>query len=232
MFVTLTYDDEHVYINEKGVPSVNKRDMQLFMKRLRKLYPKKLRYFVTAEYGDTTHRPHYHGLFFFSCPRTPRIYDDIQNAWQNGFCQFGEIETGSITYCTKYCLKKTAPPPDADKVFRLFSSRPGLGASYMTPQMTLYHYNHPEQVHIDGETARLPRYYRKRLEFDEYEVFDKQDTLEREMYESFNKGFAAFQKAHPDWSLEKQQVLYMRQERERKRRESELINKHSKNQYM
>lgn len=59
LFVTLTYDDEHLPIERIGsdlfqtnVAVVSKRDVQLFMKRLRKKYEDyKMRYFVTSEYG-------------------------------------------------------------------------------------------------------------------------------------------------------------------------------------
>lgn len=57
LFVTLTYAEE-------PVDGVNKRDLQLFMKRLRKNLSEReqnlnLRYFAVAEYGSHTHRPHY-----------------------------------------------------------------------------------------------------------------------------------------------------------------------------
>lgn len=60
LFVTLTYDDDHL-------PSdgVSIRDVQLFLKRLRKKYKSKtLRYYICSEYGDNTHRAHYHALLF------------------------------------------------------------------------------------------------------------------------------------------------------------------------
>lgn len=75
-FVTFTYDDMHLpsedYIDSDGVyktaHSINKRDMQLFVKRLRKhLFGNQkgnLRYVICGEYGDTFGRPHYHGIFW------------------------------------------------------------------------------------------------------------------------------------------------------------------------
>ena len=59
IFLTLTYDDEHIPYGEiiKGYRSiqsqtVSKRDVQLFLKRLRKAYKKPIKYFLAAEYGD------------------------------------------------------------------------------------------------------------------------------------------------------------------------------------
>lgn len=53
----------------QGIPVLSKRDIQLFVKRLRKslsTYDKEARvkYFVKGEYGDVNYRPHYHGLIF------------------------------------------------------------------------------------------------------------------------------------------------------------------------
>lgn len=76
-FVTLTYDDCHVPYSTGIVPETGelvttttlvKRDVQLFMKRLRKKYAEKydnkIRYFLAGEYGDKTFRPHYHAIIF------------------------------------------------------------------------------------------------------------------------------------------------------------------------
>lgn len=77
-FITLTYDDNHLPVNYCTDPesgevmesyTVDKRDWQLFMKRLRKeyskLYPEeKLRFFMSAEYGDRSLRPHMHAIIF------------------------------------------------------------------------------------------------------------------------------------------------------------------------
>lgn len=73
-FLTLTYDEEHVPRHWYADPStgealqslsLEKRDMQLFWKRLRKAFPDdKIRYFMCGEYGSTTFRPHYHAIVF------------------------------------------------------------------------------------------------------------------------------------------------------------------------
>ena len=77
IFVTLTYDDEHVPLDF----SVNKRDVQLFHKRLRKHFPSAdLRYYLVSEYGDHTFRPHYHGLYFFKAI-LPRINKNFINSF-------------------------------------------------------------------------------------------------------------------------------------------------------
>lgn len=73
-FVTLTYDDYHVPRSYYADPetgeaqaslTLDKRDWQLFMKRLRKAHPDdKIRFFMCGEYGPNTFRPHYHAIIF------------------------------------------------------------------------------------------------------------------------------------------------------------------------
>lgn len=73
-FVTLTYNDEHVpfsYYDDPdtgealGALSLRKKDMQLWMKRLRKRFSdQKIRFYLSGEYGDQTFRPHYHAIVF------------------------------------------------------------------------------------------------------------------------------------------------------------------------
>ena len=65
-FVTLTYNDENLPIAENGRSTLVKKDVQLFMKRLRKYSGRELKYYAVGEYGsvEKTHRPHYHLIIF------------------------------------------------------------------------------------------------------------------------------------------------------------------------
>lgn len=68
-FVTLTYEDQFVpkviRPGNQPVLSLQKRDFQLFMKRLRKrIEPERIRYFACGEYGGQTFRPHFHAIIF------------------------------------------------------------------------------------------------------------------------------------------------------------------------
>lgn len=163
LFVTLTYDDEKL-------PSdgVSKRDVQLFLKRLRKNFDSQtLRYYICSEYGDHSHRAHYHGLLFFKgIPRTAALYDQITSSWANGFVQFGEIEEGSIVYVTKYCLKGSDVPKGANDNFRLLSKmHGGLGVDYLSEQYQ-YHLERldkPTYAHLEGQSAPLARYFRTKI---------------------------------------------------------------------
>lgn len=75
MFVTLTYNAQHLptisKIDDSSGELIDqymtlcKRDLQLFMKRLRKHFDdREIRFFACGEYGDLRHRPHYHVILF------------------------------------------------------------------------------------------------------------------------------------------------------------------------
>ena len=73
-FVTLTYNEGnlplHYYVDGstgEAFPAATlvKRDVQLFMKRLRKAFPDQhIRFYCAGEYGDESLRPHYHLILF------------------------------------------------------------------------------------------------------------------------------------------------------------------------
>lgn len=77
LFVTLTYDDEHlerdVVDTNTGeiypLPSVNPETIRNYLKRVRKSLDydatiNKLAFYLSAEYGDITKRPHYHAIMY------------------------------------------------------------------------------------------------------------------------------------------------------------------------
>lgn len=163
LFVTLTYDDDHL-----PPGGVCKRDVQLFLKRLRKHWKSMtLRYYIVSEYGDHTYRPHYHALLFFKgLKRDYHLYDIITSAWQNGHCEYGEIEEGSIVYCTKYCLKGSDVPPGKESNFRMLSKmNGGIGVDYINRKFSFHFGNidRPQMVSQGKCASPMPRYYRTRL---------------------------------------------------------------------
>ena len=117
-YVTLTYNDES--LPEGG--SVCLRDVQLFMKRLRKgkksTVGNPIRFFLGAEYGDFNRRPHYHALLFnvkFEGMRRHGVNDrgeplyvsdELAKYWPYGFHTIGAVTFDSAVYCAKYALKK------------------------------------------------------------------------------------------------------------------------------
>lgn len=140
-FATLTYTDDKLPIDQ----SVSPRTVSLFIKRLRKKAPTKIRYFACGEYGDNTFRPHYH-IALFGLPNCRRsitrhtrdnqpccdICTLISNAWGLGEIHLGTLEPKSAAYIASYTTKKMTKHDDPRLEGRLpefarMSRRPGIG---------------------------------------------------------------------------------------------------------
>lgn len=160
-FITLTYEDQNLYYNDFGVASVNKRHIQLFIKRLRKKLPCKLRYYIISEYGPKTFRPHYHGILFSNLP----LDSLVTETWQLGFCYLGQVSESSIAYTTKYCLKECEVPNNADPNFMLCSQKPAIGLNYLSEEVVTYHEQEGKNYLTlrNGRKLGLPRYYRNKM---------------------------------------------------------------------
>lgn len=126
-FLTLTYDDEHV-------KDLNKRDVQLWLKRFRKAHPGKVAYFVNGEYGETTFRPHYHAILF--CDERIKdlvnfnnnlfVSEELNKTWSKGQVMVSQdVNERSIKYTIGYTLKKLG-----ETKISLMSK--GLGLRYLT----------------------------------------------------------------------------------------------------
>lgn len=173
-FFTLTYNDEtlpYKYQDGRKVACVRKRDIQLFLKRLRRsIEPFKIRYFIVSEYGPTTYRPHYHGIIFnFPRQLERRVNEIFDAAWSSGFIRIDPVTSGRIAYVTSYCFDEFLPQ-GYEKNFMLCSRRPAIGSSLLSDS-TLCNYicNSPlPRVPVcssGGETYfyRLPKYYKEKL---------------------------------------------------------------------
>jgi len=165
-FLTLTYADEHLPINDCGFPSVKKIDVQLFLKRLRheanrinEIYSlegfdtiwRPLRYYMVAEYGGENQRPHYHYLMF-NLPKHPTKNFGIwlSEIWGKGIVDAQEPEGGAIKYVMEYhTLKNKTGLEGSEPPFVLFSK--GLGKEYLTPQMVEWHNNNNANYIPDGK---------------------------------------------------------------------------------
>lgn len=168
-FITLTYDTNKVPLSKNGFMSINKRDLQLFFKRLRKAHSIKgyynvgLKYYAVGEYGGKTKRPHYH-LILFNCK-----IELIQDAWGMGHVHYGEVTGASVGYTLKYMCKPSKIPmhKNDDRIpeFSLMSKK--LGASYLSEKMIRWHKadldNRMHLVIEDGKKISMPRYFKDRI---------------------------------------------------------------------
>lgn len=165
-FITLTYADENLkYENLTTPPTLFKRDIQLFLKRLRKAHPKNslpLKYFAAGEYGEKTWRPHYHLILFNA------QIELIQPAWNLGTVHYGDVNEASIGYTLKY-ISKPKPSRYAlrgrNQQFQLQSK--GLGKNYLTHAMVRWHQlDIPTRAYCnltDGKKITMPRYYKEKI---------------------------------------------------------------------
>lgn len=173
--VTLTYDNYvrdskgNIVLDKRGLPLelpvdssrvVNKRDIQLFIKRLRKYFSNsKIKYLCCAEYGSRTHRAHYHLIlfgvhfsdlcFYKKSKRGNGIYTSstLTDLWSHGICTVDciNIHSSVAAYCTKYCAKSRSYD-----TFTLASQ--GIGFEYL-----LRYFNGLSYV-IEGREYPVPRF--------------------------------------------------------------------------
>lgn len=169
-FLTLTYNDA----NLPSGGTLVKRDLQLFMKRLRKEYPNGLRFFACGEYGDKSLRPHYHVLLLNSDFADKRpvstgsrytLYTSqlLSKLWPAGSHVIGDVNFESAAYVARYCMKKMSGPKAKDHYngreaeFLVMSRRPGIGTAYLA-KYSGEMYTH-DNVIVNGVPSSLPRFY-------------------------------------------------------------------------
>ena len=208
-FLTLTYDNENVPFhyfdrdtgevfdglesdNLDSVQTLRKRDVQLFMKRLRKMFPeRKIRFYACGEYGSKTKRPHYH-LIIFGCSvydfHDRRVVgknelgdnffssDSLALRWPAGFHVLADVSYKTCAYVARYVTKKIygdTVPYGADQEFVLMSRRPGLGS--------FYYEDHPDCVErskiflndSNGSVqVSVPRYFKKKFSLTNPEAYE------------------------------------------------------------
>lgn len=189
-FVTLTYAPEFLPVDGFGHGIVSKRDVQLFLKRLRKLFNnEKLFYFIVSEYGPTTFRPHYHCLFGFESSELAENFPAyVFKAWhavhEGQTKPIGRIDVqsvigGATAYVTQY-LNCNSFLPDYLREFPTFSLKSHLpqtglsGISYAQLYQFVFSTNHEfnfPKIGKNDSSSLLPwksfenRFFPKCLQF-------------------------------------------------------------------
>ncbi len=164
-FVTLTYDDKHLPLSELGVATLRKKDMQDFMKRLRRKYDYGkdhigIRFFGAGEYGERTYRPHYHLLLFNLPIGDLKLYkksfsgdlyfnsETLSKLWGKGFVVIAELVYESAAYVAQYSMKKNTRKDyielnGLEPEFLNMSRSPGIARDYFD--------NHYEDIYSNDE---------------------------------------------------------------------------------
>lgn len=204
-FITLTYNDEHVpgmivktgeimrkvqYTwkpGEKRPDSVQillYEDIQKFLKRLRKAYRGKLRYFVAGEYGEQTARPHYHMILYGWKPtdlkNLYKIHHNgyytskwLEDLWGMGQIQIAQAVPETYRYVAGYVTKKMYEIDGKKanayyelgqtKPFACMSLKPGIGDHYYQEHKAeIWRQGYIQCT--NGKQAQIPRYYEKQME--------------------------------------------------------------------
>lgn len=135
-FATLTYNDYYV------PNTLQRRDISLFLKRLRRRKTNRIRFFACGEYGEEEHRPHYHAILFGISATEDA--SRIQMAWNQGFTTSEVVTPHRIAYTAGYVAKKynQAKPLKAEYInystgeiyewqepFIQMSRNPGIGGN-------------------------------------------------------------------------------------------------------
>lgn len=158
-FITLTYADPHL-IWRDGVSQLHKRHLQLWFKLLRRSGAK-VRYFAVGEYGSKTYRPHYHVILFGTIDE-----DVIRKSWKFGHVHIGQVTDASVMYTLGYIVngKGWQMSHKRERPFSVMSRKPGIGASYLCPEMIAWHRSgRKNYAMVHNEKRHLPRYYKCKI---------------------------------------------------------------------
>ena len=186
-FVTLTYDNEHLPLDKNGNPCVCKRDVQLWLKRLRKKFGSGIRYFLNSEYGELG-RPHYHAIIFNLPPTfAPDSHSIIrfsdghksisfhshsfQQIWGKGDVEYSEATKERCGYCAKYFVDRKEIDSSLVPNFSLiskgtkFNKLGGIGSRYAEAIKSKVRYNQSvSMIHpSSGKYVAIPRLYRNKI---------------------------------------------------------------------
>jgi len=181
-FITLTYNDDHLP-NDR---SLHYRDFQLFMKKLRKKFGSKIRFYMCGEYGEKFDRPHFHACIFgfdFSDRKYwkqtgsgSKLYrsEELEKLWKYGFSSIGDVNFESAAYVARYIMKKVTGQGKHDQHYKFtdletgevlekspefnkMSLKPGIGYEWFKKYKSDV-YPH-DYVIINGRKVRPPKYY-------------------------------------------------------------------------
>lgn len=168
IFLTLTYDDEHL-----ESPKLIYEHFQTFMKRLRRETDQKIPLMVTGEYGDEKKRPHWHALLFnyrphdekhkYTSDRGDKVSSSqfLTDLWGKGTIEYGELTIDSANYVARYAAKKLAHGDDQSHDYHPIhktSSKYAIGKSWIEKNFR-HTFENGFVVLPNGQRSKIPRYY-------------------------------------------------------------------------
>lgn len=185
-FLTLTYDNKNLKERCKN-GSLNKRDICLFIKRLRKSQGNGIRFYQCGEYGDENLRPHHHVIVYgakfensgyVNKERTLYRSADLERLWPHGFSTIGRFTFESAAYVARYVTKKvTGKKAEAfykgrTPEYATMSRRPGIGKAWFEKYKKDI-LSQDSMIMRGGVKMPPPRYFDK--------LYEKENPLEMEV---------------------------------------------------
>jgi len=214
--VTLTYDDYNI----PPGGTLRKKDVQLFLKRLRKrIAPGKVSYLYCGEYGEQFSRPHYHVILFGYWPEDARPWrkkatvqyyrsPTLEKLWAQGNCELGHLTYTAARYVSGYVFKKvygddakdhyTRLDPDTGELSQVLpefvnmSTRPAIGKRWFIRYQDDYFPS--DHIVVDGKKFAVPPYYFKLLKEREEETAKQIKKSRRK--KTINRDYIANTKPH------------------------------------
>lgn len=200
-FVTLTYKDEFLRKTPEGLATLHKRDIQLFIKRLRRKHGTGIRYYYCGEYGDKYGRPHYHlclfnfkfadqtqtetsraGHKFYESEILNELWSDPATGRNYGKANISELNFDTAAYVARYIMKKRTGKmkekyngilPEFTDMSRGSKKlgTGGIGKGWYD-QWKKDVWN-TESIILNGKEMKPPKYYYRRYEIEYPEDFEK-----------------------------------------------------------
>lgn len=222
-FVTLTYDDAHVPVDENGEMCFDKQHLIKLNRDMRKRFqqgklrnpvedillgspeflelPKdvKYQYYITTEYGPTTFRPHAHGVWY-GLPESRALVEVLfRTLWPYGFVSVFPATEGAAGYISKYLVSdgvgKDSYHGNGMPPFALMSK--GLGLSYVE-RMAEWHRADARRMYTQfhGSKGTMDRYLKHKI-YDDSVLEIYTDKMSRQ-HQKLREKYAYFQSDHPD----------------------------------
>ncbi len=238
-FITLTYRDRSECNSDQikkgyyvpGDYSLDKSHFQKFIKRLRKKFEQKIRYFHCGEYGDETLRPHYHACLFNCEFADQKIYKDdegiityssesLEKLWPYGFSTIGELNFETASYVAGYILKKVTGQQSMDAYLRndeygvafwvlppyvTMSLKPGIGFDFYEKYKDDIFPSDETPVPGKGIINKVPRYYETLLERENPALLELVKEVRQEFISKHRADFT------PERLMDKYKVALARQ---------------------